>query len=56
MSLPLSRDFALYDARSKPARLGSHPWPRMACFAAALLASLGMWIVLVKATARLFGF
>lgn len=55
MSMPLSRDFALYAAAAKPARHAAHPWPRMACFAAALIVSLGLWVALIQAVLRLSG-
>ena len=55
MSLPMSRDFALY-AVAKPDRQAAQRWPRMACLAAALVVSLGLWVVLIRETARLLGF
>jgi hypothetical protein len=51
----MSRDFALYAAVTKPAKQGAHRWPRTACFTAALIVSLGLWIAFFKAAAHLFG-
>jgi hypothetical protein len=56
MSLPQWRDCAPYAAATRPARHGARRWPRAACFAAALIASLALWIALFKVAAQLLGF